>query len=111
MNFLRFNDFLNEAEVRYSIERLQLNDYNWKSDEDTKTKFIAKNEDAKNVNVFVTKDEDRDTKYILITWEEGIFLNFVLRENGIDIISNSYPEDERRNFDQDCKLIIGKIIK
>jgi hypothetical protein len=59
----------------------------------------------------MTKDEEREETYRFISYEEGISFNIILRENGKVIISNSYPDEEKRNFDQDCKLIIGKTIK
>ena len=110
MRLKKFNDFVNEAEVRYSIERLQLAKKTWSSDDEAKEKFAKKNEDAKNINAFMTKDKEREETYRFISWEEGICFNIIVRENGKVIISNSYPEEEKRNFDQDCKIIIGKTI-
>ena len=110
MKFKKFRDFVNEAEVRYSIERLQLSTRTWSSDDEAKEKFAKKNEDAKNINAFMTKDEEREETYRFISYEEGILFNIIVRENGKVIISNSYPEEEKRNFDQDCKIIIGKTI-
>lgn len=111
MRLKKFSDFVNEAEVRYSIERLQLAKKTWSPDDEAKEKFAKKNEDAKNINAFMTKDKEREETYRFISWEEGICFNIIVRENGKVIISNSYPDEEKRNFDQDCKIIIGKTIK
>jgi hypothetical protein len=110
MKLKKFSDFVNEAEVRYSIERLQLAKKTWSPDDEAKEKFAKKNKDAKNINAFMTKDEDREETYRFISYGEGISYNIIVRENGKIIISNSYPDDEKRNFDQDCKIIIGKTI-
>jgi hypothetical protein len=42
MRLKKFNDFVNEAEVRYSIERLQLAKRTWSSDDEAKENLLKR---------------------------------------------------------------------
>jgi hypothetical protein len=105
-----FSEFLNEAEIPFSIEGLRLDKLKWDEDNDL-SKTLRDKLGIDNSRVFVARDDSRDREYKFESWENSFGYIIRLKEDKKIIYDKVYPSDSKIYYDQDCELILGSKIK
>ena len=109
----KFNEFerLFEGNEAFRLgERYRFDNMDWKFDQAEKDELAKLHKDSTDAKVYVAKDKERDRTYRFKTWVENLDFNIQVDEDDYVIYRSTYPLELRRNFDQDCKIIIGKTI-
>jgi hypothetical protein len=105
-----FGEFLNEAEVPFSIEGLRLDKLKWDEDPDL-SKDLSNKLGIDFTRVFVARDDSRDREYKFETWENSFGYIIRLKEDKEIIYDKVYPSDSKIYYDQDCQITLGFKIK
>jgi hypothetical protein len=105
-----FINFLNEAEIPFSLEGLRLDSLKWNEDEEESDK-LSKKLGIDFTRVFVTRDDSRDREYKFETWENSFGYIIRIKEDKKIIYDKIYPSDSKIYYTQDCQLILGFKVK
>ena len=109
--FLTFNQWLNEAQVPYDIERCRLDKMKWTLNDKLRVKFESDNDDVEDAAVYVAEDRDRNLVYTFMSWSSSGDLHIHLNENKKPIFKYTYIPKDIHQFNQDCQIILGFKIK
>jgi hypothetical protein len=112
-NLKTFFEFINEAKLPYSIEKvMQSADLNWSEDKKGSKDLIDEHgKDTTHAHVYQAKDSNRDVKYTVKTWMNDLQYWLQLEIDGIVDFVQDYQQTEKRYYDQDCESILGFQIK
>lgn len=87
-------------------------DYNlpnmkWKKDSELGKSIKGDRKHINNSVCYVTENKDLKNKYVFFSWNDTNFFVIELTENDKSIFYEKYPTDKERDFDLDCKEILG----